>query len=59
MNYLIGEQKKHLLWCVLDDDNESDLFRYKICEFRVCDCFLDWTIHFQNENKDTVFSEKL
>ena len=59
MSYSIGEKKKHLLWCVFDDDNEPDLFRYKICEFRVCDCFLDWTIHFHNENKDTVFSEEV
>ena len=29
MNYSIGEQKKHLLWCVFDDD-ESDLSRYKV-----------------------------
>ena len=56
MNYSIG-QKKHLLWCVFDGE-ESDLSRYKVCEFRVCNCFLDWTIHFQNVNKDTVFSEE-
>ena len=58
MNYSIGEQKKHLLWCVFDDD-ESDLSRCKVYEFRVCDCFVDWTIRFQNENKKTVFSEEL
>ena len=57
MNYSIG-QKKHLLWCVFDDDG-SDLSRFKVCEFRVCDCFLDWTIPFQNENMDTVFSEEV
>ena len=57
-NYSIDEQKKHLLWCVFDDD-ESDLNRYKVYEFRVCDCFFDWTIRFQNENKKTVFSEEL
>ena len=56
MSYSIC-QRKHLLWCVFDDE-ESDLSRYKVCEFRVCNCFLDWTIHFQNVNKDTVFSEE-
>ena len=57
MNYPIGEQKKHLLLTVFDDE-EAELNRYKICEFRVCDCFVDWIIYFQNENKNIVFSEE-
>ena len=35
MNYSAGEQKKHLLWSVFDDD-DAELSRYKIHEFRVC-----------------------
>ena len=58
MNYSAGEQKKHLLWSVFADD-EAELSRYRIHEFKVCDCFADWTICFQNENKNTVFSEEL
>ena len=58
MNYLVAEQKKHLLWCVFDDE-EAELNRYRIFEFRVCDCFVDWIIHFRNKkNKDSVFSEE-
>ena len=56
-SYLIGEQKEHLLWTVFDD-KEAELNRYKIREFKVCDCFVDWIIHFRNENKNSVFSEE-
>ena len=58
MTYPIDEQEKHLLWAAFDDE-EAELNRYKIHEFRVCDCFVDWIIYFQNENKNTVFSEDL
>ena len=40
MNYSAGDQKKHLLWSVSDDD-EADFSRYRIHEFKVCDCFVD------------------
>ena len=60
MSYsLDAEEKKHLLWCVFDDDENFNITKFKICEFRVCDCFLDWTIHYQSENKDAVFSEEV
>ena len=45
MSYLIGEQKQHLLWSAYDDE-EAELNRYKIHEFNVCDCFIDWIIHY-------------
>ena len=54
MSYLIGEQKQHLLWSAYDDE-EAELNRYKTHEFNVCDCFIDWIIHFQNEKKNIVF----
>ena len=57
MSYLIGEQKQHLLWSAYDDE-EAELNRYKIHEFNVCDCFIDWIIHFRNEKKNIVFSEE-
>ena len=60
MSYsLDAEEKKHLLWCVFNDDENFSITRFKICEFRVCDCFLDCTIHYQSENKDAVFSEEV
>ena len=58
MNYPIVEQEKHVLWAAFDDE-EHELNRYKIHEFRVCDCFVDWIIYFQNENKNSVFPEDL
>ena len=57
MSYLIGEQKQHLLWSAYDDE-EAELNRYKIHEFNVCDCFIDWIIHFRNEKRNIVFSEE-
>ena len=57
MSYSIC-QRKYLLWSVFDD-GEPDLSRFKICEFRVCDCFFDWLIRFQNKNKNTLFSEEV
>ena len=57
MCYPIGEQKQHLLWSVYDDE-EAELNRYRIHEFDVCDCFIDWIFHFRNGNKNTVFSEE-
>ena len=63
MNYSIDgyENKKHLLWNVYDDDEDENLRTegIEICEFHVCDCFLDWTIHFRNINNNVVFSEEL
>ena len=53
----IGEQKQHLFWSVYDDE-EAELNRYRIQEFDVCDCFIDWIFHFRNENKNIVFSEE-
>ena len=57
MCFPIGEQKQHLLWSVYDDE-EAELNRYRIHEFDVCDCFIDWIFHFRNGNKNTVFSEE-
>ena len=61
MSYLLdSKEKKHLLWCVYDDDDDENfhISSFKICEFRVCDCFFDWTIYYQNKNKDGIFSEE-
>ena len=59
MSYSIC-QRKYLLWTVFDDNDDDDEFiNFKIREFRVCDCFLEWTIRFQNVSKDVVFSEEI
>ena len=59
MSYSIC-QRKYLLWAVFDDNDDDDEFiNFKIREFRVCDCFLEWTIRFQNVSKDVVFSEEI
>ena len=60
MSYSICE-RKYLLWTVFDDNDDGDEFisNFKIREFRVCDCFLDWTTRFRNENKNAVFSEEV
>ena len=50
-------QGKYLLWTVFDD-NDDEFIKFKIGEFRICDCFLEWTIRFQNVTKDIVFSEE-
>ena len=52
--------KKYLLWTVFDEDEDEDsgLNTFEIHEFRVCDCYLDWILYFQNKNKNTVFSEE-
>ena len=39
-----------------DDDNAYNIF--KIQEFRLCDCYLDWILHFQLRNKETIFSNE-
>ena len=57
MSYSIC-QRKYLLWAVFDD-NDDEFINFKIREFRVCDCFLEWTIRFQNVNRDVVFSEEI
>ena len=55
-----SQKKKYLLRSVLDDNNNNnELNVFKIREFRVCDCYLDWILSFQKENKNTVFSEEL
>ena len=62
MSYSIHgyKNKKHFLWTAYNEEDENfNIERFKICEFRVCDCFLDWTIHFRNINKDVVFSEEV
>ena len=58
MNKLVD--KKYLLWTVFDEDEDEDsgLNTFEIHEFRVCDCYLDWILYFQNKNKNTVFSEE-
>ena len=60
MSYSIC-QRKYLLWAVFDDndDDDDEFINFKIREFRVCDCFLEWTIRFQNVSKDVVFSEEI
>ena len=57
MTYLTGMQKQHLLWTMYDDQ-EAELNRYRISEFAVCDCFIDWIYHFRTVNKNVVFSEE-
>ena len=59
MSYSIC-QRKYLLWAVFDDNDDDDEFiNFKIREFRVSNCFLEWTIRFQNVSKDVVFSEEI
>ena len=50
-----ADEKKNLLWRLIDDDENDDNV-FKIHEFRVCDCYLDWILHFQLRNKETNFS---
>ena len=57
MSYSIC-QRKYLLWAVFDD-NDDEFINFKIDEFRVCDCFLEWTTRFQSLSKDVVFSEEI
>ena len=51
-------RKKYLIWTLFaDDDDDANAYkRFKIQEFRVCNCYLDWILHFQLKNKETVFS---
>ena len=49
-------RKKYLIWTLFDDDDDAKIF--KIQEFRVCDCYLDWILHFQLRNKETIFSNE-
>ena len=62
MSYSIynRENRKHLLWSVFDDEDDENfnISRFKICEFRVCDCFLDWIIYYRSGNKKLMFSEE-
>ena len=58
MSYSIC-QRKCLLWAVFDDNADDEFISFKIREFRVCDCFLEWTIRFQIVSKDVVFSEEI
>ena len=57
MSYPIGNQKQYLLWSTYDDE-EAELNRNKIHEFKACDCFIDWIIHFRSENKNCLFRRK-
>ena len=57
MIYLIAEQKQHLLWTMYDD-GDGELNRYRVFEFDVCDCFIDWIFHFRSLNKNVLFSEE-
>ena len=43
---------------MFDYDSEDDDKTFKIQEFRVCDCYLDWCLCFHNKNRNTVFSEE-
>ena len=56
VTYFIGEQKQHLFWIMYDDD-EAELNRYRVYEFEVCDCFIDWIFHFRSVNNN-VFSKE-
>ena len=59
MSYSIC-QRKYLLWAVFDDnDDDNEFINFKINEFRVCDCFLEWTVRFRNLSKDVIFSEEI
>ena len=49
--------KKYFIWTLFADDDDDNAYNiFKIREFRVCDCYLDWILHFQFKNKETVFS---
>ena len=48
-------KKIYLLWYAFAE-NDDKLF--KIQEFRVCDCYIDFALWFYNKNKNTVFSEE-
>ena len=56
-------RKKYLIWTLFDDDDDNDEANanqiFKIKEFRVCDCYLDWILYFQFINKETIFSNEL
>ena len=56
MNYSIEgyKSKKYLLWTLYDTDEEED---FEVREFRVCDCFFDWTIYFRHKNIDNLFAK--
>ena len=59
MSKSFGSQKKNnLISSVFDYDSEDDDKTFKIQEFRVCDCYLDWCLCFHNKNRNTVFSEE-
>ena len=49
---LINRKKYSIRTLFADEDDNA----YKIHEFRVCDCYLDWILHFQFKNKKVVFS---
>ena len=52
-------RKKYFIWSLFaaDDDDDANGYNiFKIHEFRVCDCYLDWILQFQFKNKDVVFS---
>ena len=57
MNYnIIGRNnKKYFLWTLYNEDDEEN---FKFEEFRVCDCFLDWTLCFRYNFKDDLHSEQ-
>ena len=48
-------RKKYMIWSLFADDDDNAYNIFKIHEFRVCDCYLDWILHFQFKNKETVF----
>ena len=52
-------RKKYLIWTLFADDDDDNAYNiFKIQEFRLCDCYLDWILHFQLRNKETIFSNE-
>ena len=57
MNYSITgcQDKKNFLWTLYDTDEEEN---FKVEEFLVCDCFLDWTLSFRHRFNDDLYAER-
>ena len=59
MNYSITgrKDKKFLLWTLYDINEEEEEEKLKVEEFRVCDCFLDWTLSYRHRFNDDLYDE--
>ena len=58
-NSIIGRKdKKFLLWTLYDiNEEEEEEEKLKVEEFRVCDCFLDWTLSYRQRFNDDLYDE--